>query len=65
MGGFTAKKSLTRVPGLPTLRLVCQCPHHPISGSAGLNMSTIGPKGGIYKMPAKKKAAKKATKKKK
>jgi hypothetical protein len=66
MEGFTSKKKLdnTLTPPYPTPSM--STPSSPdILLEWGLPSPIFGPKGGISRMPAKKKAAKKATKKKK
>jgi len=62
---LSARKFLTWWGGVPTLPLVCQAPYHPRCWRGARSPSIHGPKGGISRMAAKKKAAKKASKKKK
>ena len=60
-----AKKTLDKVGGRPYATPSMSSPLLPDILKRGAIASIRGPKGGIQTMPAKKKAAKKATKKKK
>jgi len=59
------KKTLDKVAGRPYATPSMSSPLLPDILKRGAIASMFGPKGGIQTMPAKKKAAKKATKKKK